>query len=418
MPRISRRSAWPLYLQIADDLREQILDQKLAPGERVPSEHTLMETYDASRQTVRKALAELKSEGLLDAEQGRGVFVRSRAPIIRSATQVLSRRQWMSTDHPEAPEGTKVEVKVGQVPATPEIATRLGVREGTPLLVRRERTFDDTQTLGTVTSYLPLELGRGTPLEREEISGGGTYRCLEEAGRRLERFAERVSTRMPRPAEAKALDLGPGTPVLLIERTAWTVQGQPVVTSDELLAADREELLYEVPAGDRMRLVRSVDDLQAAMITVAREARECLVAVGSRSRDAGYLDAIEQVLKERPRLVHYRILVGPPHHLVFKNHLFRLLELRDPASREHGIQTLFMGMVEDLVREPERFFVANERSAVITLPSLNTAGYFDTGIVVDHPQEAQGLLQHAKALYYGTTRLEDARAVQALPVLR
>jgi len=210
VPRISRRSAWPLYLQIADDLREQILDQKLAPGERVPSEHTLMETYDASRQTVRKALAELKSEGLLDAEQGRGVFVRSRAPIIRSATQVLSRRQWMSTDHPEAPEGTKVEVKVGQVPATPEIATRLGVREGTPLLVRRERTFDDTQTLGTVTSYLPLELGRGTPLEREEISGGGTYRCLEEAGRRLERFAERVSTRMPRPAEAKALDLGPG----------------------------------------------------------------------------------------------------------------------------------------------------------------------------------------------------------------
>src|SRR5262249_58406506 len=89
MPPLSRRSSWPLYLQIADELRTQILQQGLRPGERLPSEHSLMERYGASRQTVRKAVAVLKAEGLLDAAQGQGVFVRERAPVLRR----LSRRE-------------------------------------------------------------------------------------------------------------------------------------------------------------------------------------------------------------------------------------------------------------------------------------------------------------------------------------
>jgi GntR family transcriptional regulator len=94
MTPISRRSNWPLYLQIADELRDQILNEALRPGARLPSEHELMETYGAARQTVRKAIAELKSEGLLDSERGRGVFVRARAPIVRSADELLSAQRW------------------------------------------------------------------------------------------------------------------------------------------------------------------------------------------------------------------------------------------------------------------------------------------------------------------------------------
>ena len=55
------------------------------------------------------------------------------------------------------------------------------------------------------------------------------------------------------------------------------------------------------------------------------------------------------------RLVHWRVLVGPPHRQVLKDHLIRLLDLRDPADRTYGMQTLHLGMVEDQIREPERF---------------------------------------------------------------
>ncbi|MEA2589708.1 MAG: GntR family transcriptional regulator, partial [Actinomycetota bacterium] len=52
---LDRRGDRALYLQIADQLREQIVTGKLAPGSRLPSEHSLMAAYDASRDTVRKA---------------------------------------------------------------------------------------------------------------------------------------------------------------------------------------------------------------------------------------------------------------------------------------------------------------------------------------------------------------------------
>jgi GntR family transcriptional regulator len=421
MSPVSRRSTWPLYLQIADELREQILNDKLAPGQRLPSEHSLMEVYGASRQTIRKAIAELKAEGLLDPEQGRGVFVRASAPVLRSANELLSRREWGSRAaglRVHADGGPTIEVHSGRAAATAEVAARLGLREGAAVLVRRERLSDDGRPLELATTHLPFELAHETPIEHEDITGDELYACLEELGQRIDRFTERITTRMPRPAEARALDLGPGTPVVLIARTAWTVEGRPVAVSDEVMAADRYELLYEIPAGDRLRLVTTVEDLRAAMLHVVQEARECLVAVGSRSRDPIYLEAIEQALTERLRLVHYRLLIGPPHRQVLKDHLLRLLELRDPRSREQGFQTLYVGLLDDPLREPERFFVASERAAVAVMPSFNTIGNLDTGVVFDHPQDARGLLQHAKQLFAGTQRIEDVEAVRALPVLK
>ena len=422
MTPISRRSNWPLYLQIADELRGQILSEALRPGARLPSEHDLMATYGAARQTVRKAIAELKSEGLLDSERGRGVFVRARAPVLRSANELLSAERWQEDAGSAQQEGTEqdveVEVTVGKARATVEVAARLGLREGTAVLVRRERTFDSERTLEVSTTYLPLELARGTAVEHKDVSGQEVFAHLERLGHRLERFTERVATRMPRPAEARSLDLGPGTPVVLIARTAWGSDGRPVAISDDVMAADRYELVYEVPARERVRLVTTFDELNAAMMAVVRDARECLVAIGSRSREVRYLEAIEEAVRERPRLVHYRLLIGPPHRQVFKDHLLRLLKIRDPDDREYGLQTLYMGMVDDPMREPERFFVASEQAAVVALPSTTTVGNFDTGIVFEDPRDAQGFIQHARALYAGTQRLEDPDAVQQLPVLR
>jgi GntR family transcriptional regulator len=75
------------------------------------------------------------------------------------------------------------------------------------------------------------------------------YARLEQSGYRLERFTEHVASRMPRPAEARASTSGPGTPVVLITRTAWTAEGRAVATTDEVMAADRYELVYETPTG-------------------------------------------------------------------------------------------------------------------------------------------------------------------------
>ncbi|GGS73351.1 hypothetical protein GCM10010156_35260 [Planobispora rosea] len=69
----------PGYLQIADDLREQIRGGSLAPGAPLPSTAQLAEQYDASLSVVKMAVGLLRNEGLVVGQQGKGVFVREDA---------------------------------------------------------------------------------------------------------------------------------------------------------------------------------------------------------------------------------------------------------------------------------------------------------------------------------------------------
>jgi transcriptional regulator with XRE-family HTH domain len=169
--------------------------------------------------------------------------------------------------------------------------------------------------------------------------------------------------------------------------------------------------------GHDLRLVCGHDELLTAMLGVVQGAESCLMVTGSRSREGAYLCEIERVLAERPKCVHYRILFGPPRRQVLKDHLLRLLDLRSPDDRETaGVKRLCVGIVDDLLREPERFIVASEKCAVLSIPSLVTAGNFDTGVVFCGPHEALGFIQHVKQMYAGTRRLESVEAVQELVV--
>jgi hypothetical protein len=147
-------------------------------------------------------------------------------------------------------------------------------------------------------------------------------------------------------------------------------------------------------------LLTGFRDLHKAMLATVTGARECLVLMGSRSRDETYLQQTETVLAERPALVYYRVLFGPPHHLVLKQHLLALLRLRDPQDRSLGIKTLHLGMV-----------------AVVPIPSLTSHEAFDSGIVLG-AAAATRLLDHGRQAYAAARRIETAEDVTTLEVLR
>ena len=67
--------ALPLYINIKNQLKQQILSDDYSIDERIPSENQLMTSFGVSRITVRKALKELHAEGLLWSIQGKGAFV-------------------------------------------------------------------------------------------------------------------------------------------------------------------------------------------------------------------------------------------------------------------------------------------------------------------------------------------------------
>jgi GntR family transcriptional regulator len=65
-----------VFRQLADLLREQIESGALGPGDPLPSELRLVQEHGISRTTVRQAIAQLRTEGLVSVERPRGTFVR------------------------------------------------------------------------------------------------------------------------------------------------------------------------------------------------------------------------------------------------------------------------------------------------------------------------------------------------------
>lgn len=75
---INRDVPIPYYYQLEGLLREHLRHGRWQPGEQVPSEKQLCETYAVSRTTVRQAIGHLVAEGLLYHVKGKGTFVRPR----------------------------------------------------------------------------------------------------------------------------------------------------------------------------------------------------------------------------------------------------------------------------------------------------------------------------------------------------
>lgn len=65
----------PIYLQIAENIKEKIQKGSLKPGDPIPSENSLCDTFKVSRMTVRKGLAVLVNEGYITSIPGKGSFV-------------------------------------------------------------------------------------------------------------------------------------------------------------------------------------------------------------------------------------------------------------------------------------------------------------------------------------------------------
>jgi len=251
---VDRRSGVPAFRQVAADLRQKIAAGNYAPGEQLPSERELVDTYGVSRPTVRDAVNVLRAEGLVTSEHGRGVFVRPPASIQRIARSRLSRaarernRGAFLADAAARGFTPSTSVKIRFEQADERTAAHLAIDEGAEITVRDRVMRADGLVVQLAVSRLPRELTRDTAIEQVDTGPGGAYARLEEAGHRIGSYVEHVGARMPKPDEASLLQLADGVPVVTITRVAYGEEGTPLEMNDMVLAADRYELSYEWPA--------------------------------------------------------------------------------------------------------------------------------------------------------------------------
>jgi len=138
----------PMYLQIADELEEQIKSGVLPPGSQLPTEDDLRDKYRASRNTVRDAIKRLVSQGLVETRPGQGTFATTKVdPFVTVLTggdpSEVSRGEGGATYLSEVsashrkPFITQPRVEIQTAPEV--ITRRLRVPLGTQLVSRHEQ---------------------------------------------------------------------------------------------------------------------------------------------------------------------------------------------------------------------------------------------------------------------------------------
>jgi len=249
--KIDPASDRAVYRQIADHLREAIERHDLAPGAQLPSESTLVNDYGVSRVTARRALSVLVTDGLVVAEHGKGWFVRRRPPVKRLSSDRFARRKEgkaaFTVDMEANQRRFSVEVlHVGTGQAPIEVLDRLGLPRGSEVVVRRRRYLAEGQPIEYATSYIPTDIGAGTPIAEPNPGPGGIYARMEDQGFVFERYDEETTARMPTEEEARILALPAGSPVLHLVRTA-VASGRPVEVCDTVLDSAAFVLFYSLP---------------------------------------------------------------------------------------------------------------------------------------------------------------------------
>jgi GntR family transcriptional regulator len=240
---VDRLSPVPLWAQIRDGLKEEIASGRWSPGEQIPSEPAISAHFSIARSTVRQALAQLESEGLIRKDHGRGTFVSSHA----RTPWLLQSALGFYEEALRAGRVVRTQVLTSELATLPEWAANLlGVAAGSPgFLLERLRWVDGDLAMYVVT-YLPEHLA-DTVLEANLESGSLYQNLAERRGLYVAGSRRTVEATAADEGLAELLKIRPGAPLLLVESVSWDESRSPFECYRCWHRADRTKI--EVYAG-------------------------------------------------------------------------------------------------------------------------------------------------------------------------
>ncbi len=222
---------------------KQIQSGLLQPGDPLPGEEDLCRLYGVSRMTARQALQALKHQGLVRSEKGRGTFVIQ--PKLEK--QICHLSGFSAEMRSLGMKPTSRVLHQRTVSASPEIALRLGVTPGAPLLELHRLRLADAVPMAIEMVWLPL--ADFPDVGKVDFSRCSIYETLyKRYGIRIGSADEIIEARSPSRSEAQLLGIFPRSSLLVISRTIKTTEGKPVEVSHSLYRSDRYRAILSIPA--------------------------------------------------------------------------------------------------------------------------------------------------------------------------
>ena len=228
---LDAENASPLYVQLMHKLRAEITEGVYPVHSRIPSEQELCDTYQVSRVTVRKALAELTREGLLERHQGKGTYVA--VPRLRKDLRHVNSFYEVCMEMHCRPETQVLRAQLTQADS-------------------KDRESGLCDSSDSVVEVVRVRLADGQPvmLENNHFSAdyewilrenltGSLYALLRQKGIEAEQATHEISLCYASATDARQLDVEPGSALLALNEVIYDQQGRPLHTSRQKIRGDR-----------------------------------------------------------------------------------------------------------------------------------------------------------------------------------
>ena len=237
---LDKQSPVPIYIQIEEYLKTQILQGDFVIGVAIPSERELTELFGVSRMTVRQSITNLVNEGLLYREKGRGTYVAT--PKIEQPLNGLTSFTEDMLSRGMKPSSKLISFK--KIIPEKDIASELQLNEDEEVFVVKRIRYADDKPMAIERSYLPVKLVPELDLATIE---GSLYSYIEQDKRLVISHATQcMEAVLVKKEDAELLQVYMPSAVLMIERISYLTKGIPFEIVRSAYRADRYKFISEI----------------------------------------------------------------------------------------------------------------------------------------------------------------------------
>jgi GntR family transcriptional regulator len=232
----SLQSRVPQYLRLRDEIASFIASGAVVAGELLPSEGELSERWSVSRVTVRRALALLKEEGLVESRRGFGWYVAGEP--MRQSLDVLTTIEDQITAAGRQPTRQLLHFGLGKAP--PHVAA---VLDATSVLEIARCNLADGEPVGRNTAWITEDMARGLSIDAVERQS--LHRLLPVT---VTSATQTITAEGASETDATLLQVPAGTPLLRFNRTTRDRTGRAVLYSEAVYNPKLTEFTVELAA--------------------------------------------------------------------------------------------------------------------------------------------------------------------------
>jgi GntR family transcriptional regulator, frlABCD operon transcriptional regulator len=238
---VSNESPVFLYDQVKVGILEMIAKGEFVPGKKLPNEKELCESFNTSRITIRRALKELASEGVIEIIHGKGTFVKS----VKQQLHILNLKGFTEGLSSGESHFTKA-ILLNQVEMADEALMKLFKRNEPFEVVKLVRLIKDGNTAFSIDyAYLPCDIYPGIS---EKIKNNvSTFNIIHnEYGIKFKKARKEIEMIQPSIEISKLLDISRLDCVIQISKTIMDEKEVPVHYSLYYLLANRVNFYIDV----------------------------------------------------------------------------------------------------------------------------------------------------------------------------